>query len=70
MSGPIQQSNFIIEVALVFETAYHFVIQITKHDKVWGVSMHIILLQAAVKKLHITTSTVNILFMLDSKLKD
>jgi hypothetical protein len=41
-----------------------------KHDKVWRISMHIILLQTAVKQLDITASTVNVLFMLDSELKD
>jgi hypothetical protein len=45
-------------------------LKLTKHDKVWRVSMHIILLQTAVKQLDITTSTVNVLFMLDGELKD
>lgn len=32
--------------------------------------MHIILLQAAVKQFHVATTTVNVLFMLHSELKD
>jgi hypothetical protein len=67
MSGPVAKllSYFICYCLrkLLFKN-------ITKHDKVWRISMHIILLQTAVKQLDITTSTVNVLFMLDGELKD
>lgn len=41
---------------------------LTKHDIVFRVSMHVLLVQSRWKELHITTPTVNVLFMLNCKL--
>jgi hypothetical protein len=65
MSGPVTRFGGYFSYYI-----YKLLLKLTKHDKVWRVSMHIILLQTAVKQLDIATSTVNVLFMLDGELED
>lgn len=41
---------------------------LTKHDEVWGLSMHVFLVKWTVKYFQISTTTVNILLMLNREL--
>lgn len=50
------------------EVTYLFNLILTKHNFVGSFSVHVLLVKLAVEDLDVTTSTVNVLFVLHSKL--
>ena len=64
-----------VVLALVFEDDVDFLGSWptdvrSEHNIVRGVSMHVSLVKLAVKQLHVTTTTVNVLLVLNSELDD